>query len=148
MPMVNYHPMAMVCRIEPAPESRSVSVADVELDGGLIRISPKAEGSTSFTLVAQSNGKVASRTIPVTVAKTTGIDSFTTDVRSVTAAGGVITIKGCEGYEFEIVSAAGVSVSAFSCGSSVETVRPVVPRGIYVVRGFNGTDTITAKVAL
>ena len=145
---VNYHPMAMVCRIEPAPESRSVSVADVELDGGLIRISPKAEGSTSFTLVAQSNGKVASRTIPVTVAKTTGIDSFTTDVRSVTAAGGVITIKGCEGYEFEIVSAAGVSVSAFSCGSSVETVRPVVPRGIYVVRGFNGTDTITAKVAL
>lgn len=144
---VNYHPMAIACRVEPVAEVRAASVAEVELNGNLLRVSPKAVGETAFVLAAQSNGKAVSREIPVKVANTSGIDGFTTDVRSVAVVDGMLVIRGCEGYEFEIVSVTGASVSAFRCASDHETVRPVVADGIYIVRGFNGNDTITSKVA-
>lgn len=141
---VNFHPMAIECRIE-VPDN---TVASIEKDGSKLRITPKAEGETSFVLTAQSNGKTVSSQIPVKVSSTSGIDAFTNDTRSIVATDGMLTVKGCAGYEFEIISMSGRSVCAFGCDSDFETVRPVVEPGIYVVRGVSSNDMITVKIKL
>lgn len=141
---VNFHPMSIECRVD-APDNDVVSI---DKDGGLLRVSPKAEGETSFVLTAQSNGKVVSARIPVTVSNTTGVDGISTNIHSITAADGLLTVKGCAGYDIEIISMSGRAVCAFGCGSDHETIRPVVESGIYIVRAMSNEDTIIAKVKL
>lgn len=123
-------------------------VAYVALDGNKLTVTPKAEGSTSFVLSAVSNGVKTSRQINVNVSKGTDGVSVMYGNRSITVTDGILTVKGCAGYDFEIFSLTGQKVSEFECNSDYERIRTMLDEGVYIVRGSDGIHEIIAKIKL
>lgn len=62
-----------------------------------------------------------------------------------THADGTISISGCEGYEFTVISTSGSPVASFSCLEGSMTVRPVNTPGIYILYGVSNGNTIIKK---
>lgn len=122
--------------------------ATVTLAGRKLTVTPKDLGNTSFTLSAVSNGRRVNKNIDVKVGIDTGIGNPGTGKRSVSATAGLVIVKGCAGYSFEIFNLTGQAVSGFGCESDFEQLRPALPEGVYIVRGTDGTNSITAKIKL
>lgn len=126
----------------------SNAIATVALKGRRLTVTPKNFGTTTFTLSAVSNGRKVTRQIDVKVDDGSGIGDLSAGKRSVSAAGGLVTVKGCAGYSFEIFSLTGQAVSGFDCESDFEQLRPTLSEGVYIIRGTDGTNSITAKIKL
>ena len=104
--------------------ARAASAADVELDGHTLTITPLDLGTHSFTLTAESNGRVASKEIKVNVAQPTGIDGLGSS------------------EHFVVFNGAGVVVAEFD-GKDASEIRDLdLEAGIYLVRGNGRTVKI------
>jgi len=126
----------------------SNAIATVALKGRRLTVTPKNFGTTTFTLSAVSNGRKVTRQIDVKVDDGSGIGDLSAGKRSVSATGGLVTVKGCAGYSFGIFSLTGQVVSGFDCESDFEQLRPTLSEGVYIIRGTDGTNSITAKIKL
>lgn len=140
--------VAIECAVSGEAANAGNEVATVTLVGHKLTVTPKSLGNTSFTLTALSNGVKVNKDINIKVDDGSGIADLTAEKRSVSVTGGVVTVKGCAGYNFEIFSLTGQAVSAFHCESDFEQLRPMLSEGVYIIRGINGADSITAKIML
>ena len=130
----------------PEGEEPADKVIDVTLEGRKLTVTPWAAGTGCFTLVAESNGRVSSKTLTVNVTdESSSIDKAAADHRSITCNGRRIEILGFAGEQFRIFDMTGRMVTSFD----VDTDRYVLDfgshTGIYVVSSESG---INAKVII
>ena len=76
--------------------------------------------------------------------------SSVTDLASATpsiavASDGTVTLRNCAGYDFTIMDISGMTVSNFACDADVMTFNSSTGRGLYVIHGTSGNNTITTK---
>lgn len=76
----------------------------------------------------------------------TSVVNLTTSVPSVVvSADGHVILSNCAGYDFSIMDISGKTISCFSCDSDFMTFNPSAGRGLYVIHGTSGNNTITTK---
>ncbi len=124
----------------------SNDVLDARVDYKYLYITPKAEGPTSITVKAISNGRSATLDIPVGISNMTGVNDAS-------IAGGVITvtdrrvnIKNMEGSEFTVYDLSGRAVSAFTALDDNTTVVLTVPQGAYIIHTATGNRSIKVVI--
>ena len=74
-----------------------------------------------------------------------GVDKVS-DNRSVYYSNGVLNFRGCEGYSFKVYGMGGQQIDAFDVDDVVYSQHADYVKGVYVVVGTNGTDTVSQKV--
>ena len=132
-----------------APEAlddSETAVAEYTLDGSVLSVMPLTDGSDNITIAAESNGKVTTVNIPVSVRTSTSVADVEAAAGTIRAAGNCVTVKGFEGVDFYIFDMAGNMLRAFT--AQAETVRYVtmLPVGVYIVTTADGSRS--AKVLL
>ena len=125
----------------PEGEEPADKVIDVTLEGRKLTVTPLAAGTGCFTLVAESNGRVSSKTLTVNVTdESSSIDKAAADHRSITCNGRRIEILGFAGDQFRIFDMTGRMVTSFD----VDTDRYLFDfgshTGIYVVSSESGIN--------
>ena len=112
-----------------ADEVSPVKAAEITLDGKTLTAAPLAAGTHTFTLVAESNGRVTSKDITVSVKDPSGVTSaeIATDVT------------------YTVYDAAGIRVASFKGQAASEAESLGLTPGIYLVAG---SDNSTSKVII
>lgn len=117
-------------------------VADVVLEGTTLTVTPLAEGSSSITLRAVSNGRVSLLNVPVTIVDTTEGISDVAAAGNIRIEGRRVSIDGMEGATFVVYDMAGRAVSAFeACSPSCSVVLTLAP-GAYVLANADNTRSM------
>lgn len=120
------------------PESRSgEDVADIEIDGHRLTVTPKALGAKTYRLTVESNGRIVSRDFTVTVPTVSGI-SDPQSIFDIYAEGGNIVAVGLEGVKVSVCDASGRMVDSFVPDSVHYIRRAAYPAGVYIVTMSNG----------
>ncbi len=120
--------------------------ADVALDGRTLTIVPYAKGTRQFTLAAESNGRVVTKTVNITVTDhTTGIDSVDVGLGSVSCDGRRAYFRGLDGVEFSLYDAEGRELARFNVEGDYYVAEFGMAGGVCVLRGSNG---MTAKIII
>lgn len=116
--------------------------AAVSLDGRDLTVSPKSAGTHHFTLAAESNGRVVTKTIGVNVSDiSSGVSLAPGDNRSVACDGQRLTISGFNGSDFRIFDASGRLVATFTVDADSYLFDFGSHSGVYVVTADNGFST-------
>lgn len=112
-----------------ADEVSPVKAAKITLDGKTLTAAPLAAGTHTFTLVAESNGRVTSKDITVSVKDPSGVTSaeIAADVT------------------YTVYDAAGIRVASFKGQAASEAESLGLTPGIYLVAG---SDNSTSKVII
>lgn len=121
--------------------------ADVVLNDDKLVISPISAGKHSFTLAAESNGRVVSKTISVKVGDASaGIEAVSGGSQSVVCDGHRLIINGFDGSDFEIFDVAGRKAAAFHVDSDAYIFDFGAHRGVYlVVCGQNFSTKVVVR---
>lgn len=121
--------------------------AEVTLKDDKLVISPISAGEHSFTLAAESNGRVVSKTIHVKVGDASaGIEVVGGGSQSVVCDGHRLIINGFDGSDFEIFDVAGRKVAAFNVDSDAYIFDFGVHSGVYlVVSGQNFSTKVIVR---
>lgn len=106
--------------------------AAATLDGSKLTLTPATVGHTNVLVEAQSNGRVASLSIPVHVRQTTGIDDATAG-REIRIADNSAYIYGYAGTDFAVHNAAGMLLTRFTADTDAYVARFGYEPGIYVL---------------
>ncbi len=123
-------------------ETDSEAYAEVSLEGRTLTVTPKETGKHWFTLVAESNGRVVSKTVEVNVQdETVGVNSALTAQRGVICDGQRIYIKGCGGQDFRIIDLNGNLMAAFHVDSDSYVLDFGQHKGAFVVASGCGLST-------
>lgn len=119
-------------------------VAEVSLSGRrTLAVTPRGKGRSSFTLVAESNGRTTSVNVPVVVIDTTvGIESAGAVGGNITVTGRRVNVRNLAGTEFTVFDMTGRAVSAFRADSDDATILLAIPAGMYVITDSQGVRTI------
>ncbi|MDE6378098.1 MAG: hypothetical protein K2K72_05075, partial [Duncaniella sp.] len=137
-------PVSMLSR---APEA--AECAEIKLEGRTLTVSPKAAGTKTFVLAAESNGRKITKTVNVKVNGanvSTGISDLDAEsAKSVTGDGRDIVFSGYAGETFEFYSLSCVKVLTISVDESHYVARTGLPSGVYVLSGSDGT---VAKIVI
>lgn len=119
--------------------------ASVSLDGRTLTVSPKATGTQTFTLAAESNGRTVSKDVKVNVSDiTTGV-SLTEAKGGISCDGTRITFCGMNGADIDIFDINGRRIMTIAVDEDYFTAVPGLAKGIYVLRASDGT---AAKIAI
>lgn len=125
-------------RVTLEPESRSgEDVADIEIDGHRLTVTPKALGAKTYRLSVESNGRVVSRDFTVAIPTVSGI-SDPESVFDIYAEDGNIVAVGLEGVKVSVCDASGRMVDSFVPDSVHYSRRAAYPAGVYIVTMSNG----------
>ncbi|MDE5972619.1 MAG: leucine-rich repeat protein, partial [Muribaculaceae bacterium] len=118
-------------------------VAEVSLsDNRTLTVTPVRKGRSSFTLVAESNGRSASVNVPVVVDSTVGLDNAVTVGGNITVVGRRVILKGLAGVDFTVFDMAGRAVCGFRADSDDATIRLAIPSGAYLLSDSHGARSI------
>lgn len=118
-------------------------VAEVSLTGKrTLTVTPVSKGRSSFTIVAESNGRSASVNVPVVVDSTVGLDNAATVGGNITVVGRRVVLKGLAGVDFTVFDMAGRAVCGFRADSDDATVRLAIPSGAYLLSDSHGSRSI------
>ncbi|MCH5221299.1 MAG: DUF5074 domain-containing protein [Muribaculaceae bacterium] len=130
-----------------ASQSLSNEIADITLEGRTLSVSPVAVGTTTFTLSAESNGRITSKAIEVAVTDiSTGFDSVNGGNNgNILCNGKRITVVGLNGAEFTLYDINGRRLLSFVADSDTFVAQPDCAPGIYLLKGNNGMN---AKIAI
>lgn len=120
--------------------------AAVSLDGKSLTISPKSVGKHYFTLAAESNGRVVSKTVAVNVGDiSSGVNHVTDGARSVVCDGQRIFVSGFDGHDFSVYDMAGHLVASFHVDSDKYVFDFGSHSGVYIV---NSDENFSTKVII
>lgn len=116
--------------------------ATVALDGKTLTISPNSIGNHCFTLAAESNGRVVTKTIGVNVNDiSSGIKSVSNDGKSVVCDGIRLYISGFDGNTFRVFDISGRDISTFDVDSDYCIFDFGMHKGIFIVSSEDGFST-------
>ncbi|MDE6137652.1 MAG: hypothetical protein K2F97_09275, partial [Muribaculaceae bacterium] len=107
--------------------------AAATLDGSKLTLTPAAVGHTNVLVEAQSNGRVATLSIPVHVRQTTGIDDAAEDAANIRIADNRAYIYGYAGTDFAVYNAAGALLTRFTADTDAYVAQFGFEPGIYVL---------------
>lgn len=124
--------------VEASTES---GVFSVENDGVNLTILPKKNGSGELKISVNSNGKVAEKTVAVTVSGVGGINDVMSGVRVyVSATGSTLYIAGADSAQASLFNAAGCHVADIAVAQTATYDMSALATGVYFVRlSQNGT---------
>ena len=124
--------------VEASTES---GVFSVENDGVNLTILPKKNGSGELKISVNSNGKVAEKTVAVTVSGVGGINDVMSGVRVyVSATGSTLYIAGADSAQASLFNAAGCHVADIAVAQTASYDMSALATGVYFVRlSQNGT---------
>lgn len=120
-----------------ARSNGSDDVADLEINGHKITVTPKANGSKVYKLTVESNGRVVSHDFTVTVPSVSGI-SDPEAIFDIYAEDGNIVAVGLEGVKVSVCDAAGRILDSFVPDDTRFVRNVALTSGIYVVTTGNG----------
>lgn len=123
------------------------SIANVELVGNSLTVTPVAAGITKATLTAESNGVVTEHEIEINVAAASGIDNAAS-ARSISCANGRLAINGYKGWQFMVYNTGGQLLNTFMATTATYTAIPKVDNGTFILKGWRNNESITVKIAL
>ena len=127
-------------RVTFEPESRAgEDVADINVDGHRITVTPKALGAKTYRLTVESNGRVVSRDFTVTVPTVSGI-ADPESIFGIYAEGGSIVALGLEGVKVTVCDASARMLDTFVPDAARYSRPAVYPAGIYIVKMANGAS--------
>lgn len=133
-----------VSTLSRAPETEDC--AEIKLEGKTLTVSPKVAGNKSFVLAAESNGRMNTKKVNVSVDVSTGIAGLDADsAKSVVCNGSDIIFSGFDGETFEFYSLVGDKVLVINVDESQYVARTALPSGVYVLHGSDGT---VAKIVI
>ena len=125
--------------------AENAGVADMTLNGNVLTVAPRAKGQTSLTVNAESNGRLSSKTVTVSVGDiNTGIDSVNAG-SAISFRSGRLYIDGYRGTAFSICNTAGIELVRFVADSDSFVLDFGAHSGVFIVRGDNG---VAAKIAV
>ena len=116
-----------------ADEAETPGSAAATLDGSKLTLMPTATGKTNVLVEAQSNGRVATLSIPVNVRLTSGIDDGAEDAANIRIADNRAYIYGYAGTDFAVYSAAGVLLTRFTADTDAYVAQFGFEPGVYVL---------------
>lgn len=120
--------------------------ASVALDGNTLTVTPKSVGRHTFTLVAESNGRVTSKNLTVNVADVaSGVADVSGDSRRVVCDGQRLMVSGFNGHEFAVYNAVGQQVASFGVDNDEYVFDFGSHSGVYVV---SSNDNYNVKVII
>lgn len=116
-----------------ADEAETPGSAAATLDGSKLTLVPTATGKTNVLVEAQSNGRVATLSIPVNVRLTSGIDDAAEDAANIRIADNRAYIYGYAGTDFAVYNAAGVLLTRFTADTDAYVAQFGFEPGVYVL---------------
>ena len=121
------------------------SIATATLEGNTLTVTPKAIGETTITLAIESNGVVVEKNIHVVVPGGTGINDVETR-KTIYCKDNMLSIYGYEGYRFIMYNSNGQAIGSYEVNSDRYNAPTDVARGIYLLNGHTGKQTVSAKI--
>lgn len=118
---------------------------EVALEGNKLTITPKALGSHTIGIALESNGRVSTHAINVTVSDQTGIDAVGASEASIASRGNAIIVRGCAGSSFSVCDVTGTVADTFTAESDVFVRETSLAAGVYIVVADNG---LTKKIII
>ena len=119
--------------------------AEVTLSGKNLTVKPLATGRHTFTLLAESNGRVASKDVTVTVKNLSGIASTEVNNGFISCSDHTLSIAGFEGTVATVSDMAGSAVATFNVDDNHFSAELPLSAGIYIVSLDNGHN---AKIVI
>ncbi|MCM1369292.1 MAG: DUF5074 domain-containing protein [Candidatus Amulumruptor caecigallinarius] len=113
--------------------------AEVKLEGRKLTVTPHAEGNVSFAINAESNGRLVTKNINVSVNDGTNSINEIDGSRSILFKGTRLHINGHIGEEFTVYSLNGEELIRFVADSDNYVLDFSRHPGVYVVSGSNGS---------
>lgn len=113
-----------------AAEQGSVAAT---LKGSVLNIKPMSSGTTNVLVQAESNGRAATLSVPVTVRQTTGIDDAWADSGEIRIIGNRAYINGYAGREFSVYDMAGTLLTRFTADSDTYVAEFGFESGVYAI---------------
>ncbi len=111
----------------------NTGIATVVLEGKKLTVTPNQPGVQMFTLTAESNGRVTSKTLPVKITDVgSGIDAINS-AASIACDGRRIYVKGLNGDTVHIYDLAGSLIDSFPVDSDKYILDFGTHKGIYVI---------------
>lgn len=122
------------------PESLDAenSPVDIALTGNKLTLTPMAVGSKSFGIAVESNGKISTHIVNVTVKNTTIVESVNVNGMRVWTSGHDIMVYGTAGVNFRLFDSLGNIVDSFRNDNGEYVRHTDVPAGVYIITGDNG----------
>lgn len=121
-------------------ESETASVAEVAVSGKTLTVKPLAYGEQFFNLNIESNGKVVTKTIKVTVILNTGIDGIFYRDGRIFCDGTTLSVVGYAGKQFAVYDLSGRKLAEFTADSDDYRARFEFRKGVYVLHGSNNVS--------
>ena len=116
--------------------------AEVSLIDKQLTVIPHFKGSHFFTLAAESNGRMVSKTVEVKVGDvSTGINDVTSASKSITCDGQRIYISGFNGKMFAVYDVAGRIVNSFKVDADLYVFDFGGHQGIYILKSDSNFST-------
>lgn len=124
------------------------SISGVSLDGRRLTIDSAIATDGSFVLVAESNGKVVKKSIPMEY-DLSGFSDIAIKGGSISVNGKELIFRGFDGYSFTFVDMTGRNVGYYH----VDSTRQSFPLyglggGVYVLKGINGNEVVMKKIII
>lgn len=125
-----------------ASDEDSNDHATVALDGKTLTITPESVGNHYFTLAAESNGRIVTKSIEVRVNDiSSAINSISNSGKSVMCDGYRLYIKGFDGNTFKVFDISGRNISAFNVESDYYIFDFGKHKGAFVISSEDGFST-------
>ncbi|MDE7381899.1 MAG: leucine-rich repeat protein [Muribaculaceae bacterium] len=116
--------------------------AEISLDGKKLIVKPLSHGSHTFTLLAESNGKITSKNIEVKVGHIpVGISTTESVSGTIMCNGSFLAFRDLRDVTFDVFSINGSRIDSFTISDDTEVKYPSYGSGYYILRGSNGMTT-------
>lgn len=115
------------------------AVVGLALDGNRLTVTPQSLGNHRFGIAVESNGKVTTYAVNVTVNEgTSGISDTGVASGYIRTENGNIIVAGYEGVAFRLVNTSGAVCDSFTALTGKYIHHAAVAPGVYVITGDNG----------
>ena len=121
-------------------------IASVTYDGLKLTVTPLSSGNTTLNLSVNSNGKVAEKTVPVTVSMPASVEKKYSDNINAYVKDNVLRIEGAQCGIAVIYDISGMVEASFDLSENTIYNLDGLQQGAYIVKIETGNSIITKKI--
>lgn len=121
-------------------------IASVTYDGLKLTVTPLSSGNTTLNLSVNSNGKVAEKTVPVTISMPASVEKKYSDNINAYVKDNVLRIKGAQCGIAVIYDISGMVEASFDLSENTIYNLDGLQQGAYIVKIETGNSIITKKI--
>lgn len=121
-------------------------IASVTYDGLKLTVTPLSSGNTTLNLSVNSNGKVAEKTVPVTISMPASVEKKYSDNINAYVKDNVLRIEGAQCGIAVIYDISGMVEASFDLSENTIYNLDGLQQGAYIVKIETGNSIITKKI--